>query len=227
MAKTPVLVEFFYDIISPYSFLAFEVLQRYKSVWSINLKLKPMLLGGVMKGSGNNPPAVVPNKGIYMAQDIKRLQKYFQVPLFLPNNLMDIIMKHGSLNAMRFVTAVDMAKPECVEDISRALWHRLYKEHTDIGETQSFKEAGLSIKMDPEILEKCLSSISAAQTKERLKKYTEEALDNGAFGAPMIVAHLDGKPEVFFGSDRFELIAHVLGEKWLGPVPQHITASKL
>ncbi|GBN96319.1 Glutathione S-transferase kappa 1, partial [Araneus ventricosus] len=211
MAKVPVLVEFFYDIISPYSYLAFEVLQRYKNVWRIDLRMKPMLLAGVMKSSGNAPPAVVPNKGIYMAQDLRRLQAYFQVPLDLPDNLMDIIMKKGSsLNAQRFLTAVDIQKPEYVESISRAFWLRLYKEHTDITEVQSCREAGKAAGMDQENLERCLQMLNEPQVKESLKKCTEEALNYGAFGAPMIVAHIKGKPEVFFGSDRFELLAYVL-----------------
>ena len=33
-----------------------------------------------------------------------------------------------------------------------------------------------------------------------------------AFGAPFIVAHIDGKREVFFGSDRFHVMAMVIGE---------------
>ncbi|GFU46903.1 glutathione S-transferase kappa 1 [Nephila pilipes] len=225
VSKAPVLIEFFYDVISPYSFLAFEVLQRYKPIWKIDLKLKPMLLAGVMKSSGNSPPAVVPNKGMYMAQDLKRLQSYFQVPLSLPYNLMDIMMKNGSLNAQRFITAVDIQKPEYLESISRSLWKRLYDEHTDITQIQSFIEAGQKIGMDKETLEKSLKTIDDVQTKQRLRKYTDEALEYGAFGAPMIVAHVKGKPEVFFGSDRFELLAYVLGEAWLGPVPK--TTSKL
>ncbi|GIY28731.1 glutathione S-transferase kappa 1 [Caerostris darwini] len=220
MAKAPVLIEFFYDIISPYSYLAFEVLQRYKNVWKIDLKLKPMLLGGVMKSSGNSPPAVVPNKGIYMARDLKRLQAYFQIPLIIPNNLMDLIMRKGSINAQRFLTAIDIQKPEYLESISRALWLRLYKDHTDITEVQSFREAGQTIGIDPETLEKCLKMINDAHTKQRLQQYTDDALKYGAFGAPMIVAHIKGKPQVFFGSDRFELLAYVLDEPWLGPVPQ-------
>ncbi|GFR03501.1 glutathione S-transferase kappa 1 [Trichonephila clavata] len=225
VTKAPVLIEFFYDVISPYSYLAFEVLQRYKSIWKIDLKLKPMLLAGVMKSSGNSPPAVVPNKGMYMAQDLKRLQSYFQVPLSLPYNLMDIMMKNGSLNAQRFLTAVDIQQPEYLESISRALWQRLYNEHTDITKAQSFIEAGKKIGMDENTLEKALKIINDAQTKQRLRKYTDEALEHGAFGAPMIVAHVEGKSEVFFGSDRFELLAYVLGEPWLGPVPK--TTSKL
>ncbi|KAG8200573.1 hypothetical protein JTE90_000645 [Oedothorax gibbosus] len=226
MAKSPVLIEFFYDIISPYSYLAFEVLNRYQSVWKINLKLKPMLLGGVLKSSGNSPPAVVPNKGIYMAEDLKRLQAYYKVPLYLPGNMMDLIMKKGSLNAQRFITAVDMIKPEYLQPISKALWLRLYKDNTDIIEVESFKEAGQSIGMESDLLKKALETMNDSKVKDRLRQYTEAALDYGAFGAPMIVAHVQGKPEVFFGSDRLELLAYVLGEKWLGPVPQ-TASSKL
>lgn len=35
-----------------------------------------------------------------------------------------------------------------------------------------------------------------------------------AFGAPLIVAHVDGEPHVYFGSDRFLLLAHLLGKWW-------------
>lgn len=34
-----------------------------------------------------------------------------------------------------------------------------------------------------------------------------------AFGLPLLVCHVNGKPEMFFGSDRFELMAHCIGEK--------------
>nr|QGA31152.1 glutathione transferase kappa 1 [Pardosa pseudoannulata] len=220
MANLPVLTEFFYDVLSPYSYLAFEVIHRYKPVWNINLKLKPMLLGRVMKSSGNSPPGLVPNKRNYMGQDLKRLQKYFQVPLFLPDNLMDFIMKGGSVNAQRFITAIDILKPEYLENITRAIWQRLYEQHKDISTSASFREAAESIGIENDVLERSLIMMNEDKVEQRLHKYTEEALDYGAFGAPMIVAHINNKPEVFFGSDRFELLAHVLGKKWLGPVPK-------
>ncbi|GBN27036.1 Glutathione S-transferase kappa 1 [Araneus ventricosus] len=97
--------------------------------------------------------------------------------------------------------------------------------HTDITEVQSCREAGKAARLDQETLERCLQMLNEPQVKESLKTCTEEALNYGAFGAPMIVAHIKGKPEVFFGSDRFELLAYVLGEQWLGPVPQ--ASSKL
>jgi 2-hydroxychromene-2-carboxylate isomerase len=39
--------------------------------------------------------------------------------------------------------------------------------------------------------------------KERVKETTGEALKQGAFGAPWLIAtRADGKSEAFFGSDR-------------------------
>ncbi|XP_016012700.2 glutathione S-transferase kappa 1 isoform X1 [Rousettus aegyptiacus] len=40
------------------------------------------------------------------------------------------------------------------------------------------------------------------------------------FGLPITVVHLDGQTHMLFGSDRMELLAYLLGEKWMGPVPQ-------
>lgn len=41
---------------------------------------------------------------------------------------MDLIVKGGSYNAQKFLTAVDILKPEYLENISRALWKRLYEQ---------------------------------------------------------------------------------------------------
>lgn len=73
------VIELFYDVVSPYSWLGFEVclptavnrftlhrsrslhtqlcfqiMCRYRNVWNIDLKLRPAFLGGVMQGSGES-----------------------------------------------------------------------------------------------------------------------------------------------------------------------------
>ena len=35
-----------------------------------------------------------------------------------------------------------------------------------------------------------------------------------AFGAPLIVAEVDSKKEVFFGTDRFEVLANMIGKPY-------------
>uniref|UniRef100_A0A7N8WP78 DSBA-like thioredoxin domain-containing protein n=1 Tax=Mastacembelus armatus TaxID=205130 RepID=A0A7N8WP78_9TELE len=86
LGPNPTVVELFYDVVSPYSWLGFEVMCRYRNLWNIDLKLRPALLGGVMQGSDNKPPAMVQNKFLYMDKDLRRLAGYFDVPLQPPSD---------------------------------------------------------------------------------------------------------------------------------------------
>lgn len=56
----------YYDIVSPYSWLAFEVLTRYEGIWKVPIDYTPFLLGGVMRATGNVPPGSNPYKGNYL-----------------------------------------------------------------------------------------------------------------------------------------------------------------
>ncbi|XP_018591791.1 glutathione S-transferase kappa 1-like [Scleropages formosus] len=227
MAAPRKVVELFYDVVSPYSWLGFEVLCRYKHVWNMELRLRPALLGGVMQGSGNKPPALVPNKFAYMSKDLSRLREYFAVPLSFPADPFEVMFKKGSLAAMRYVTAVAEsggASEADVEKVSRELWMRIWSRNEDITLATSLSEAGLKAGLPASEVEECLQLASSQKIKDKLKSATQEALDLGAFGFPLSVCHIDGKKEVFFGADRFELMAHCLGEKWLGPQPTKPTA---
>ncbi|KAK5862133.1 hypothetical protein PBY51_017562 [Eleginops maclovinus] len=221
------VIELFYDVVSPYSWLGFEVMCRYRNVWNIDLKLRPTFLGGIMQGSGNKPPGLVPNKFLYMTKDLTRLSEYFDVPLRSPSDPFEAMFKKGSLNAMRFVTAVQekgKGGDEWVERVSRELWRRIWNEDKDITEPASLSEAGMKAGMSESDIKELLELSNSKEIKNKLKSSTQNALDYGAFGFPLVVCHLDGKPEIFFGSDRFELMAHCIGEKWLGPLPEKSSA---
>ena len=43
-------IQLFYDVVSPYSWFAFEILCRYKTKWPIDLQLKPIFNGGLLAG---------------------------------------------------------------------------------------------------------------------------------------------------------------------------------
>ncbi|XP_021573482.1 glutathione S-transferase kappa 1 isoform X5 [Carlito syrichta] len=181
MGPLPRTLELFYDVLSPYSWLSFEVLCRYQNIWNINLRLQPSLIAGIMKDS-------------------------------------------GSLSAMRFLTAVNLEHPEMLEKVSRELWMRIWSRDEDISEPQSIltaaKKAGMSAEQARGLLEK----ISTPTVKNKLKETTEAACKYGAFGLPVTVAHMDGQTHMLFGSDRMELLAYLLGEKWMGPVPPAVNA---
>ncbi|XP_049336088.1 glutathione S-transferase kappa 1 isoform X2 [Astyanax mexicanus] len=227
MSSSRKVVELFYDVVSPYSWLGFEVLCRYRNVWNIELRLRPSLLGGVMKESGNRPPAMVPNKAVYMQSDLNRLAKYFSVPVCFPENPFEVMFEKGSLNAMRFLTAVsekEISGDVMLERVSREIWKRIWSNDQDITLPESLSEAGLKAGLSASEVEELLQLYKSQPVKDRLKHTTEEAVKHMAFGFPLTVCHVDGKAEAFFGSDRFELLAHCIGEKWLGPQPDEQTA---
>ncbi|XP_059194586.1 glutathione S-transferase kappa 1-like [Centropristis striata] len=223
------VIEFFYDVVSPYSWLGFEVMCRYRQRWNIELKLRPAFLGGIMQGAGNKPPGLVPNKFMYMTKDLLRLSEYFGVPMQVPADTFGAMFQKGSLNAMRFVTAVqerETGGDEQAERVSRELWRRIWSEDKDITEPASLSEAAMKAGLSDSEIKEALKLSNSKEIKDKLKTATQEALDHGSFGFPMVVCHVNGKQEMFFGSDRFELMAHCIGEKWLGPQPDK-TAAKL
>uniref|UniRef100_A0A8D0GET1 Glutathione S-transferase kappa n=1 Tax=Sphenodon punctatus TaxID=8508 RepID=A0A8D0GET1_SPHPU len=224
MGSSKKLVELFYDVLSPYSWLGFEVLCRYQKCWNIELRLRPAFLGAIMKETGNQPPAMVPNRGMYMMKDIPRMANYYQVPLQNPKDFFGTIIEKGSLSAMRFITAVDMTQPLFLEPISRELWMRIWSRDEDITQPESILAAAGTAGLPADLAQQLLERSSFPEVKERLKEVTAEAIRYGAFGMPSYVVHVNGEPHLFFGSDRLELLGNFLGEKWLGPVPTPLNA---
>ncbi|XP_028665813.1 glutathione S-transferase kappa 1 [Erpetoichthys calabaricus] len=218
MSASKKLVELFYDVVSPYSWIGFEILCRYRNVWNIDVRLRPGFLGGVMQGAENKPPGFVPRKFEYMKKDLHRLGCYFNIPLAQPQNPAEVMFVKGTLQAMRFVTATNILQPELTEVLSRELWMRIWSRDEDITEPASFQAVATAIGLSKDQAIKLIEFSKSQEVKDSLKSTTQEALDNGAFGFPFIIAHVNSKKEVFFGSDRMELLAHCLGEKWLGPL---------
>lgn len=209
----------FYDVLSPYSWFGFEIICRYRPIWNIDLRLRPAFLAGIMKATGNQPPGMLPTKGQYMLKDISRMRKYCQVPLNLPKDFMGSVIMKGSLPAMRFITAVDIAEPQFLEAVSREFWMRIWSRDEDIVEPESILAAAEKAGLPSGRSQELLKMSTSPEVKNRLKETTEEVLKFGAFGVPCFVIQVDGQPQLFFGSDRIELLGSVLGEKWLGPVP--------
>nr|XP_021322618.1 glutathione S-transferase kappa 1-like isoform X1 [Danio rerio] len=211
MISSGKVIKLFYDISSPYSWLAFEVLCRYKHIWNVELKLKPAYLAGVMYGSGNQPPVLNPSKLLYMTSDLTLLSQYFGVPMYRPSKL----IKKDSVIPMRFVTAVaekEKDGDDLVEKVSRELWKRMWSTHQDIVQPASLTEVGIKAGFSANEVEDILILAKSQQIKDKLTSITNEALKYKCFGLPFIVVQVDGKAGVFFGSDRFELMAYFLGK---------------
>jgi hypothetical protein len=129
-----VRIDLYYDTISPYSWLAFEALLRYRSIWDCELALRPMYLGAVMKSTDNRPPGLVPAKAAYMTADLARLGPQWGLRL-VQHPEFPTIMFNG-LAPIRLVTAAEVVLADdrklsaadvasAVEKVSRAIWYGL------------------------------------------------------------------------------------------------------
>ncbi|NXL97357.1 GSTK1 transferase, partial [Tyrannus savana] len=185
---------------------------RYQRIWNIDLRFRPAFLGGIMQQTGNKPPAMLPKRAEYLLKDMKRMAKYYQVPIKISGDDFQRIFRTSSLAAMRFITAIDMTKAEYLEPLSREFWIRFWSQVSILSKDFLVLSVARQAGLSSELSQKALEMISSPTVKDRLRETTDEALKYGAFGMPAVVAHHNGEPHLFFGSDRLELLGSFIGE---------------
>ncbi|MGY3305535.1 2-hydroxychromene-2-carboxylate isomerase [Pseudomonas sp. PvR086] len=195
MSKT---VEFFFDLGSPATYLAYTQLPKICAQTDSQLIYKPMLLGGVFKATGNASPVTIPAKGRYMFQDLDRYAKRYGVPLkFNPHFPINTLM------LMRAVTGMQLRHPERFQAFIDCLFHALWVEGRSLDDPAIVAAVLMQNGFDPN---EVLALTADENVKAALKKNTEEAVQRGVFGAPsMFVGN-----QLFFGQDRLDFVLEAL-----------------
>jgi len=166
-------------------------------------------------------PFLSQKKFEYIQKDVERLGQYFGIPLRPISDPQTALAKEGSLTCQRFLTSLKARKPDLLETVSRELWLRRWSKDLPIkSEKDDFWPIFEKIRFTGADAEEILAKIQDEETKKALAACTQEAVDNGAFGAPWIHVYKDGKIHTFWGSDRFHVIAWLIGEEWKGPLKE-------
>jgi 2-hydroxychromene-2-carboxylate isomerase len=184
-------LEFFFDVGSPYSYLAFHRLQKIKA----EVDYRPMLLGGVFQATGNKSPVENAAKSAYSRHDLMFFANRYGVNFAMhpnfPINTLPLMrgatgyLMQDKAKFLRYVTAIYGAmfdKPRDMADIAPIL-----------------SENGL----DPQ---EYAALIQNPDVKEALKNTTEEAVKRGVFGAPTFFY----KNHMMFGQDRLIYLEEML-----------------
>ncbi|CAI4232073.1 unnamed protein product [Auanema sp. JU1783] len=206
-------VDFYYDVFSPYSWIALEGLLRYEKVWPISLKLKPFCLRDIMIATGNRPPAVVLARAMNMLKDIQRNNEFWGMKITPPAKFQSWLKNKSTTTEVTQKTLIVLQheQPEKLLTVSRGFWKRMWNDGKPIFQRDDIltvlKDCG--VENFENVYERALSCPKIA---EELKANTTNALDEGAYGAPWIVVHKDGETHAFFGSDRFHFIAQLIGQ---------------
>ena len=111
--------EFYFDFISPYSFLAHKEIQKLEKKESIKIKYKPILLGGLHNLHNIKAPAFIPAKAKFMIRDCKLEAEKNKIK-FKFNSYFPI----KTLNLMRgiFIAKEDDFQSFYIDKIFDAIW---------------------------------------------------------------------------------------------------------
>ncbi|CAD6199652.1 unnamed protein product [Caenorhabditis auriculariae] len=210
-------VDFFFDVISPYSYFGFEGITRHRHLWSTPVRLRPFYFAGVIKQSKNeSPPLAIPIKEKYMYKDLVLNAQYWGVSFRIPKDYKKMMFTSSSIEAQRLLIAAQLRDEKLMENIARGLWQRLYGYNKEIFSRHDME----SVLRDRHVKDanELIESSQSDEVKKILRENTDEALQTGCFGAPWTtVKDASGKTtHAIFGGDRLPQIADLLGEKFHG-----------
>jgi 2-hydroxychromene-2-carboxylate isomerase len=186
-------LEFFYDYVSPYSYLANS---QVGNISGSDLVYRPMFLGAVMQATGNKPPGTLEVKGKYLRKDIARWAEHYGIVYKRNPNF-----PQNTLKALRL--AIVAQHEGIFPEVHDALYKAMFVNEEDLSDDKVLGEIMKLVGLDESAT---FDRIADPQIKDELKANTEEAVARGAFGAPTFFVG----EQMFFGNDRFDFIKEAL-----------------
>ena len=182
-------IDFYFDFISPYSYLAHKKIKVVKEEKKIIFNYKPILIGGLHNLQGITAPAFIKPKLKHMISDCDLIAKKDKFD-FIWNSKFPI----NSLNIMRgYLFINDKIKNLYLNKMFDAYW----KDNLDISNEEILKSLLEKCKINPDSF---FEEIKDTKIKENLKNVTQEAHNKDVFGAPTFVIN----NKIFWGQDRLE-----------------------
>ena len=189
MTKT---VEFYFDIVSPASYLAWTQIPDLLSETGAEIVYRPFFLPGVFEGAGSSSPITVPAKGKWLFHDLTRWAKTYNVPFKMNENF-----PLSSVYAMRGLN--NYIGTEHFIPLGDAMFQAMWAENKNINDQMVMgtilEKAGIRAN---EYMEK----LNDPANKQALVAVGEEAVSRGVFGAPTFFV---GK-FMHWGQDRLQFV---------------------
>ena len=182
-------IDFYFDIISPFSYIAHKKIQIIKQDKKVNFNYKPIFLGGLHKLAEIDAPAFNKYKIKILQSDCELVADKNNIP-FIWNSKFPI----NSLFIMRGYLYVEEKLKELYLD---TFYNAYWRDNVDLSDEIELAKILKSLNVDDK---KFVEGIKNQLIKDQLKKLTTEAFDKELFGAPTFVAN----NKIFWGQDRLE-----------------------
>jgi 2-hydroxychromene-2-carboxylate isomerase len=179
---------FYFDVISPFAYLAFERLPQVLEACSYEVLYRPVLFAGMLQHWGNVGPAEIEPKRVWTFRHCQWLAAQHGITLNTPTQ-----HPFNPLALQRLAVACGPNRR-----VVEALFHHVWRGGGDPNDAQRLADltSQLAPARDP----------NSSEVKDELRAHTDAALAAGVFGVPTI--ELEGRP--FWGLDALPMVRDAL-----------------
>lgn len=190
-------IEVFFDISSPWTYLAFHNLEAMSRELDFDIRWRPILVGGIFNSI--NPSVYqsretpVPAKAAYMKKDLADWARAAGLKILFPPSVFPV----NSVKAMR--GCLWLEPQGLLPAFAAAAFEAYWSGDRDISQDAVLAEVCAEVGIDAAAF---FAGIADPLIKDQLKANTDEAISRGAFGSPTIFIG-EG---MYFGNDRLPLV---------------------
>jgi 2-hydroxychromene-2-carboxylate isomerase len=197
--------EFFYDLSSPWTYLAFTNLSGVMERTGTSVRLRPMLVGGVFNAV---------NQSVYAAREASdnrklkhswRVLKDWAALAGVEMNFPSQYHPAKSVHAMRMACALADDQPALAK-FTKAAFESYFGRQENLDDLDVLVAVANGAGLDGEAMR---AKAQTDEVKALLRANTEEVIERGGYGSPTIF--VDGK-WMYFGNDQLPLVEFRLKE---------------
>jgi 2-hydroxychromene-2-carboxylate isomerase len=199
-------ITFYFDVISPYAYLAFEQLPKALEGLSYGVRYRPVLFAAMLKHHGQLGPAEIAPKREWTYRQVLWLAHTLGIDMAMPS-----AHPFNPLPLLRLAIACSpeaypgMPSRYVCETIFRHVWRASVAGDLPLDAADSDRFLALVQHLAPPC------DVQSDAVKELLTRSTHQAMAEGVFGVPAFV--VDDK--VFWGLDSLPMLrAYLEGDAW-------------
>jgi 2-hydroxychromene-2-carboxylate isomerase len=191
------VIEVFFDVSSPWTYLAFQRLVEAPQDIRAQIVWKPILVGGVFNtvnpsvyASRDHP---IPAKARYMLKDLQDWAGLYGLRIKMPPTVFPV----NSVKVMR--ACILLHSEGKLVDFAKAAFEAYWSRDEDISRDDVIARICAEAGVD---LPRTLAGIEDPSVKATLRANTDELVGRGGFGSPTLFV---GGSDMYFGNDRLDL----------------------
>jgi 2-hydroxychromene-2-carboxylate isomerase len=182
-------IDFYFDVISPYAFIAHKKIVKLNESKKILFNYMPILLGGLHNLASITAPAFNKFKMNNMRNDCDLVSKKNDIKFKWNDNF--------PINSLYMMRGYLLIEKKLKYDYINKIFNAYWVDNKDMTKKENIIFILDQLKIDQKFF---FDGIDNKEIKDELKKLTKEAFSKEIFGAPTFAAN----NKIFWGQDRLE-----------------------